>query len=711
MTTECSVNRAHVPKEIEQVDSDDKIAALTRPGSVAVIGASERAGSVGYRALGNLLGGGFAGSVIPVNPKSDHIMGLPCVSSIRDASERVDLALLAVPADRVLPVLEECADAGVAGAIVFASGFAEVGGERGGTALQVPASVRQKMAIVGPNSLGVICANSRLYASFSSVAENGQLAPGGVGFVTQSGALGIYLYRAMSHEGLGCSAWLSTGNEDCLTTGELLSWMAHDETTDIAYVYSEGVRDAPSLIKGLADMREAGKPVIALRGGRTEDGASATASHTGAVAGDSVVFSGLLQQYGAIEVSDPQQMIHITKLLRPRRRSQGGGIAVASTSGGGAALVSDLAQDYSVSMIDVADDVSRRLADLLPDFATVRNPLDVTGSYVSDAGLIAKCLAELGHEPGVDWLVALYGASGPLGDSINDSLVELSREAEALLVAIWLGSTQEECIELTKRGVPAFSEVAPCLDAIARIERWRRLPIAPESVHLATDRNSGAMMGSSEAHTAHGNVLDEAHGKELLNRAGIMAPRSVVLPPSDGDSDLDRVTWSLSVVKGISDSVAHKARLGLVELNVGQSDLALAMNRVRTAAKTAGVPLKGVLIEEMIGPGVDLLVSIRLDHSLGASLIIAPGGDQAEEFKLATARVFPFDPDELHATLRDVPIVRLAVRDAEAFSQLCAGLVAVWELLPERCREFEINPLRWVNGEYRALDFVAFYDG
>jgi acetate---CoA ligase (ADP-forming) len=688
-----------------------RIDALMRPGSVAVIGASERAGSVGQRALGNLIGGGFTGPVIPVNPNADEIMGLPCVASVLDASHTVDLALLAIPANQVIPVLDECAEAGVAGAIVFASGFAEVGPERGGTALQVPASVQEKVAVIGPNSLGVICATSRLYASFSSVAENGQLAPGSVGFATQSGALGIYLYRAMSHEGLGCSAWFSTGNEDCLTTGELLSWMALDEGTEIAYIYSEGVRNSSSLVTGLADMQEAGKPVIALRGGRTADGASATASHTGFVAGDSVVFSGLLQQYGAIEVADPQQMIHVTKLLRQRRERRGGGIAVASTSGGGAALVSDLAQDFSVPLAGISDGVRSRLTERLPDFATVRNPLDVTGSYVLDGGLLADCLAELESESEVGWLVALYGASGPLGDEINDSLVELSRRVESPLVAIWLGSTRDECNGLTARGVPAFSEVGPCLDAIARIERLQRsLPVRGALVH-ATDRGRGTLLGADDPSSSRGTVLDEAEGKAILQRAGIEIPRFVLLPPDDGESALEGVTWSLSVVKGVSDAIAHKARLGLVELSVGRAELPDAISRVRAAARNAGLRLKGVLVEEMLGSGVDLLVSIRRDHSLGPSFIIAPGGDHAEEFKLATARVYPFDPEELRTRLCEIPLVRLAVGDQETFARMCAKMVEVWHLLPDRCGEFEINPLRWINGEYRALDFVAFCDG
>lgn len=373
---------------------------LLHPRGVAVVGASAEPGKFSSLLIPSLRACGYGGLIYPVNPRADAVAGLPCYPSVTDVPEPCDLAIVAVPARHVVGVVQAAADRGVGAAVILSAGFEELsdaGGEARARALR---DLSGRILIYGPNCPGLWQIRDGLVYTFSSQFSPDMLVPGPVGLVTQGGALGRTVLDAMA-TGLGFSYWFSTGNEAGLDLADFVAFLATDPGTRVVAVIAEGWRDGRRFLRAAARCRQAGKPVLVLKIGRTPAGGGAARAHTGARNGDTALTSALLRRAGCSLVADIADLTELARLAARSPLPAFGGLGICSFSGGAGGLLADLAQDADVPLPGLAPDTAAALAALLPEIATIGNPTDLTTAALADPGLVGRALAIMAADPDV----------------------------------------------------------------------------------------------------------------------------------------------------------------------------------------------------------------------------------------------------------------------------------------------------------------------
>ncbi|HMB89143.1 MAG TPA: CoA-binding protein, partial [Methylomirabilota bacterium] len=375
------------------------LSAVFRPRAIAVVGASDDPVKIGGRPLAFLLRHGYTGRVYPVNPSRATVQGLPAFPSVAAIPGEVDLAVVVVPAERVLESLEAAAAKGIRAAIVFSSGFAEVGeaGREAQGRLRALAE-RTGLRIIGPNCQGFAHLPSRLVATFASPFLDTGLATGPIAMVSQSGAMAGMLYEMARAAGLGLNYWVSTGNEADVQAAEILAEVVEDPETRVACTYLEDVKDAGRLREALARAHRRGVPVFVLKSGRSAVGRRAASSHTGALAGEDAVYDAVFADWGAIRCADPAELLALPQAFL-RYRDAGARVAILSNSGGLGVLSVDLCVDLGLVPAEFTPETTAVLRAALPDFAAAANPVDLTAQMLTDPGMIARVLPALEADP------------------------------------------------------------------------------------------------------------------------------------------------------------------------------------------------------------------------------------------------------------------------------------------------------------------------
>jgi len=367
-----------------------RLSRLFQPRSVAVIGASAAPHKIGAIPVGHMLQHGYAGKIYPINPKATEVQGLRAYPDIASIGEPVDMVIVAVPAALAGAALEEAARAGAGSAVVFSSGYAEVG-EEGAAAQRELAALAQRydMPILGPNCLGFMNIREKLHATFSLAPSVGPVKTGHVGMVTQSGAFGGYAYSLARERGLGLSYWMTTGNQCNVDVADCIEWLADDPDTRVIMAYLEGCSDVAALQRALQRADAAGKPVVLTKVGRTAAGARAALAHTATVAGDDAVYDALFQQCGAIRAMSIEEFFNIGYALSVvPHRPAGNRLGVLTLSGGVGALMADDAGDAGLTLPELPVAAQQALIARVP-FAGPRNPVDITGQATSEPDLLA----------------------------------------------------------------------------------------------------------------------------------------------------------------------------------------------------------------------------------------------------------------------------------------------------------------------------------
>ncbi|HET6692051.1 MAG TPA: CoA-binding protein, partial [Miltoncostaeaceae bacterium] len=486
--------------------TEDRSARLARtlsPSGVAVIGASPRPGSLSARFVSGLLRHGFPGRVVPVNPKYDEVLGLPCAPDIGSAGP-IDLAVLAVPRGLVMETLEECDAAGLAGVVVFASGYSETGPEGAAQEREIAGfAARTGLRVIGPNSPGFVNATHRCSVIASGAAFREPLVAGRMAVVAQSGGVAGLLLERAQDRGVGVSQVICTGNEADVTVGEVLAALAADPATGSAAVYMESIRQGPVLLEGLRAMRDAGKGVVVLKVGSTEAGKRASAAHTGALADDDDVVDAALAAVGAVRVTGFDDLIETAGLLGAHGPAASPAIGIVSTSGGAGVVATEAAERAGLVLPPLAEPTRRRLAAAGPDFAAVANPADMSGMFVQDPEIFRGSLAAFLDEPSVEAVVLVLTVHPPeLSDELARRTIEAAAASARPLVVLWTAGAMSDRARATLReaGVPVIEDADRCMAALAaraRAGRPRRAPVrrpAPALPDLPAARASGAAL-------------------------------------------------------------------------------------------------------------------------------------------------------------------------------------------------------------------------
>jgi acyl-CoA synthetase (NDP forming) len=465
---------------------------LFNPRTVAVVGASDDLSRIGGLPLRFLRRHGYGGKIIPVNPRYREIAGLPCFPSLTHIPDNVDLALIAVPRKSVGEALEQCAGKKIPYAILFSAGYAEMGPEGRKEQDDLKRIVREGgVRVVGPNCIGIIDVHRHVTASFMTGLEIDSLVPGAIGLITQSGGIGNSVFTRGADRSIGLSYFISSGNELDLEVSDFLDYLVQDESTRSIAILLEDLKN-PEKFSAAADcaFRE-GKPIVALKVGRSEKGREAASSHTGAISGPASLYEGFFRQKGICQVEDVDDLLEVANLFSCHNPPAGKRVALLTTSGGSGALMADLASDHQLCVPRPSAETRHQLKDVVPAVASIANPMDITTQFMNDPDVVARYLRVFAEDENFDVLAAAFTTSAPeTTRHLAEKIAAIAPSLPKPLVVCWpVGHTARPAFRCLERaGVPLFFHPSRCLYAVGHFVRYGlRRQNRPQYIHQTPD--------------------------------------------------------------------------------------------------------------------------------------------------------------------------------------------------------------------------------
>jgi acyl-CoA synthetase (NDP forming) len=690
------------------VSPQDGLDRLLRPRAIAVIGASPRPSALSGRFIGSLERHGYPGRIIPVNPRYDEIMGLPCFPSIAEAGE-VDLAIVSLAAPRVLDSLEECAAAGLGAALVFSSGFGEVGEEGRAEQERVADLARRTgLRVIGPNSPGFMNISDRTVVAALGVAFRPTLRPGSIAVLAQSGGGGGLLVERAQDAGVGVSLLLCTGNEADVTISDVLPWLADHEPTRVVLLFCEAIRRSDEFVAGLEQLRAAGKHMVALKAGGTEAGARATAAHTGALASDDDVVSALLDRYDVPRVYSFEDLLATGMALDRLGPARGRRVGVLTTSGGAGVVAAESAERAGLELPIPAPVTLERLAAAAPDFAAVSNPADMSGMFSEREEIFTESLAALAAAEEFDQLVLVLTVHSPENSQRLAELVHRGCQATGVpLVVLWIAGSQSapSIAWLREQGVAVFEDAERCARALVARALVGRPDPGPPLAPLPPPSIPAAPL--------------ENESMALLAAAGVPVAETVLCAtPEDAAAAADRLAVPVAV-KAAARDLLHRSDVGGVVLGVtGGEEAAAAHQRVVDAARQAGATPEGSLVQAMAPDGIELICGSRRDPEFGPVLVVGLGGLTAELESDVARRMLPLREGEAEAMVRGLRAAPLlegyrggAGGDIAAAARAIEGVARLALSLGDELEAVEVNPLIVHPGGAVAVDALIVAGG
>lgn len=703
---------------------------ILRPGGIAVVGASQDPTKRGYQVVRALQNRGYEGNIQPVNPSGGILLGLPVAPSVEAASGPLDLAVICTPAPTVPELIRACGRRGLAGAVVLAAGFRELGerGEALETALTAAAR-ESGVRVIGPNTSGIL----NLPLGLDLIGVPGT-RPGRLALLAQSGNAALALLNdAVDRPGEGFSFVVGLGNESDLRFHEYLAFLGGAPEVGAVMVHAESFRDGEAFLRVARDVAPH-LPVVVLKGGRTRAGDRAARSHTGAVASDHLVVRSALRQAGAVEVTRSDDLLPVARMLAgqpPARR--GRGLAILADGGGQGTLAADTLEEAGVPLAELEEGTRMRLRELLGPNAALGNPVDFAGAADRDPSVFPRALEFILADPEVAGVVVvgLFGGyairfaaelEGAEWTAAGE-LAGVARDAGKPLVvhSIYAESGSRAIRELVEAGVPVLRSVeTACRAAAASWERGRHLEVlagrGPAS-RGAGDVAPGAAAAPGpdllepdlleQARQEGRPALLETESRALLERWGV--PLVTARFCTTGEEAVQALAelGGEVVVKAVSGTVLHKTEaggvvVGCATLQAVESAYGAVRRRVEEWARERGLDpdVRGVLVARRLpAPTVELLVGVRRDPSFGHVLTVGAGGTAVEVLKDVAVRVLPVEPAEIREMLGELRIAALLRGhrgrppvDLDALVRLIGDLASAACAVPE-LEELELNPV------------------
>lgn len=674
----------------------DAISRLLKPRSVAVIGASADVNKTAGRPVSYLRKHGFTGNIFPVNPRVENIAGLRCYPDIASLPEVPDVGIVLLGAERAHLAVRDLAARGTAAAIVLASGYTETG-EDGVRRQRELLAAAGKMRLLGPNTIGLVNLTDDIVLSASGALEMEHFPAGSIGVVSQSGGiLGALLSRAAAR-GIGLSKLVSTSNEADLDLADFVDYLADDEATKVIALYIESVRNPDTFRAAALKAARAGKPIVAFKIGRSEAGAKAAVSHTGALAGADRMYDALFRQVGIIRAQTFGDLLDIPAALAAGRVLRGNRIAILTSTGGAGTLVSDsLGVSGFETPVPDAQTAARLRALQTGDHAALdRNPIDVTLAGLQP-DLLRGAIKALLDSPSYDALTVIVGSSGlAMPELMAGAIQDCLPTSDKPVLAFVSPHAPEVAALLTQRDVPAFTAPESCSAAFSgmlKAARWTP-PNAQPSMPVQV----------SPVEFPAGS-LDEAQAKQLFAAFGVPGVREVVVTtPAEAERAAHHLGGRV-VLKILSNEITHKSDVGGVAVNLSPEQVGARLDAMAAEVTAAtGMAPTRFLVQEMVTGGTELILGFVRDP-LGSAILLGMGGVTAELFKDTAMRLLPptgglsrADALELARELKTWPLldgfrgrpkadIEALVSAIVAFSQMAAQM-------GDRLVEAEINPL------------------
>ncbi|MDP3760480.1 MAG: acetate--CoA ligase family protein [Ramlibacter sp.] len=673
----------------------NSINRLLQPRSVAVIGASADPTKTAGRPVAYLMKHSFGGKIYPVNPKVQEIAGLQCYPDVSSLPETPDVAIVLLGAERAHLAVRELAARGTAAAIVLASGYTETG-EQGARRQQQLMEAAGAMRILGPNTIGLVNLTDNIVLSATGALEMEHFPKGSIGVVSQSGGiLGSLLSRAAAR-GIGLSKLISTSNEVDLELADFIDALVDDEATKVIALYVETVRNPGKFRAAALKAARAGKPIVAFKIGRSEAGAKAAVSHTGALAGADRMYDALFRQCGVIRAQTFDDLLDIPVALASGRKLRGNRVAILTSTGGAGTLVSDSlgVSGFDTPAPDAQTAAALRALQTGDHAALDRNPIDVTLAGLQP-DLLRSAIKILLASPSYDALTIIVGSSSLampelMAGAIEDCLPLSDKPVNAYVSP----HAPDVAALLTRRGVPAFAAAESCTAALGgmlQAAKWK----APEPQAAAASVAVGELPSGS---------LDEAQAKQLFARFGVPCAREIVVATA---SEAERAAQELGgrvVLKILSGEITHKSDVGGVAVNVTPEQIGSRLvDMANEVESKAQVRPNRFLVQEMVTGGTELILGMHRDP-LGTAVLLGMGGITAELFKDTTMRLLPVEGGlsreealGMAQELKTWPLLDgfrgRPKADIEALVDIIVAFSRMAAQLGERLVEAEINPV------------------
>jgi acyl-CoA synthetase (NDP forming) len=672
------------------------ISRLLRPRSVAVIGASGDPAKTAGRPVSYLLKHGFPGAIYPVNPKIDRIGELACYRDVASLPEVPDVGIVLLGAERAHLAVRELAARGTAAAIVLASGYTETG-EAGARRQQELMDAAGSMRILGPNTIGLVNLTDNIVLSATGALEMEHFPVGGIGVVSQSGGiLGSLLSRAAAR-GIGLSKLISTSNEVDLELSDFIDALVDDEATKVIALYVETVRNPQKFRAAAMKAARAGKPVVAFKIGRSEAGAKAAVSHTGALAGADRMYDALFRQTGVIRAQTFGDLLDIPAALSTGRVLRGNRVAILTSTGGAGTLVSDSlgVSGFETPPPDAQTAAALRALQTGDHAALDRNPIDVTLAGLQP-DLLRGAIKAVLASPTYDALTIIVGSSSlAMPELMAGAIHDCLSLSEKPVIAYVSPHAPEVGALLMQRGVPAFAAAESCTAAFAAMLQASRWQAADQDAAAAAPVNIGDLAAGS---------LDEAQAKTLFARFGVPCARETVVHTAQEAERAAQEFGGRIVLKILSSEITHKSDVGGVAVNVAPEQVSARLAAMRDEVETkAGVRPQRFLVQEMVSGGTELILGMHRDP-LGTAILLGMGGVTAELFQDTTLRLLPpqggLGREEARGMARELKTWPLLdgfrgrpKADVEALVDAIVAFSRMAAQLGDRLVEAEINPL------------------
>lgn len=675
---------------------------LFEPRSVAVVGASTNLEAIGGQPIKYLLDGGYQGTIYPINPKYEEVAGLLCYADIASLPHTPDVLVIAVAASMVTGLIEQAGTKDIPYAIVFSSGFAETGDE--GQVAQAKLRSTAEAAgvtLIGPNCQGLMNISSDIRIGFGTPYAL-RYHPGSVSLSSQSGAFGNSLLMALSDEGIGFRHYISTGNEAQTTSLDCIAHFIEDPDTQVITGYVEGFQDAYRLrqLSQLALARN--KPMVLWKVGNSTAGARAASSHTANLAGASTYYDAAFRQFGIIGANDVGDMADCVRALLTGRRPKGNGIAVLSISGGAGIAMADRCAEQELDLPDFSDGTLERLRPLLPAFASLSNPVDITAGALSSPESFSAALRVVMEDPAVDMLgVCLAALSGDSATLVAKEIASVAADCDVPILVAWnapAGTAEDAYRILQDAGIPRYGSPVRCARGFGAL--WRFSAAA-----LRETRAPSAIDVILHPHPApeQARALNEYDAKQLLASYGLPVTREAIASSADqAVAAAEEIGYPL-VMKILSEDIPHKSDAGGVLIGlVDASAVKEGYAQLAALPQQLGqdIAFDGVLIQEMINGGTEVILGAINDPSFGPVVMFGAGGIYTEVFNDVAFGIAPLNREQALALVEETRISRILrgargrpVADIEALVESIVGLSELAVSESGRFTEIDINPL------------------
>lgn len=620
---------------------------LLRPKSIAVIGASSDPGKVGNNVLVNIVNGGYEGSIYPINPRAYTINGIRCYPAIKDVPGEIDLAVIVIKRDLVIPMLKQCAEKSIKAVIVITAGFAETGEEGKKLQAEIQHIVKENgITMMGPNCLGLINPWHKLNASFGQALG----APGSIALISQSGALIAAIQDLAASNEIGFSVLASLGNKATLDEVEFLENLQSDPYTKVISAYLEDISRGQEFMR-VAEKVNKTKPVIILKAGRTAGGARAASSHTGSLAGTDSAYASAFERAGVIRADSIEQLFDISTAFAYQPLPEGNRVAVVTNAGGPGIMMTDALEMAGLSMAQLDKKTTEELKKILPTAGSIANPVDVLGD--ADGELYGKAIDLLLRCESVDSLIVILTPQKMTDDrGTAQAVVDISRKYNKPVFGCFMGA--DIIIEglkiLRKNRIPQYGVPERTAAAMREMVNFSRYKSRPLRVVERFAVNKIPVIKIIKSSISRGNFkIGETDAKAIMAAYNFNVPPGMLVATAEDAVRFANQTGYPVAMKISSPDILHKSDVGGVKVGLASASAvedAFELMMLRIKKRKPDAEIRGVLVEKMISGGREVILGMKKDRQFGPVLMYGLGGIFVEVLKDVSFGLAPITAEE-----------------------------------------------------------------